>query len=141
MIELTIRLVFSLAVVIGLLLVIARLGSRRFKGRHGSLVRVVHRQPLSRTSSVSVVTVGSRVLVIGTTEHQVSMLTELDPDELEVEELEAALAASPDAPADTPAEGRKKGDAVPADVDSRLAGSLLSATTWRQALAAARRTS
>lgn len=138
MIELTIRLVFSLAVVIGLLLLIARLGRRRFQGRHGSLVRVVHRQPLSRTSSVSVVTVGSRVLVIGTTEHQVSMLTELDPDELEVEELEAALAASPDAPSAEKA----RGDAVPADVDSRLAGSLLSTATWRQAFAAAtRRTS
>ena len=55
------------------------------RGRAGSLVHVVHRQPLSRSTSVAVVTVGSRVLVLGTTEHQVSVLTELDPDELEAE--------------------------------------------------------
>ena len=52
------------------------------RGRSGSLVQVVHRQPLTRTSSVSVVTVGSRVLVLGTTEQQITVLTELDPDEL-----------------------------------------------------------
>ncbi|WP_341923919.1 flagellar biosynthetic protein FliO [Nocardioides psychrotolerans] len=83
MTELVVRLVFSLAVVLGLLLLTARLGARRFKGRSGSPVRVLHRQALSRTSSVTVVTVGSRVLVLGTTEQQVRVLAELDPDELE----------------------------------------------------------
>ncbi|WP_309649218.1 flagellar biosynthetic protein FliO [Nocardioides sp.] len=83
MTELVVRLVFSLAVVLGLLLLTARLGARRFKGRAGSPVRVLHRQALSRTSSVTVVTVGSRVLVLGTTEQQVRVLAELDPHELE----------------------------------------------------------
>ncbi|GEP40187.1 hypothetical protein NPS01_38500 [Nocardioides psychrotolerans] len=83
MTELVVRLVFSLAVVLGLLLLTARLGARRFKGRAGSPVRVLHRQALSRTSSVTVVTIGSRVLVLGTTEQQVRVLAELDPDELE----------------------------------------------------------
>ena len=82
MLELTVRLIASLAVVVGLLLLIAKVGGRRMRGRSGSLVQVVHRQPLSRSSAVSVVTVGSRVLVLGTTEHQISVLTELDPDEL-----------------------------------------------------------
>src|ERR1044071_5744180 len=95
MLELTIRLIVSLAIVVGLLLLLARFGARRFRGSSGSLVHVVHRQPLSRTSSVAVVTVGSRVLVLGTTEHQVSVLTELAPDELELpladEEPEADL--------------------------------------------------
>jgi flagellar protein FliO/FliZ len=45
-------------------------------------VQVLHRQPLSRSASVAVITVGSRVLVVGTTDHQVSLLTELDPEEL-----------------------------------------------------------
>ena len=48
MLELTLRLVFSLAVVLGLLLLIAKISSRRFKGQHDSLVRVIHRQPLMR---------------------------------------------------------------------------------------------
>ena len=82
MLELTVRLIASLAVVVGLLLLLAKVGGRRMRGRAGSLVQVVHRQPLSRSSAVSVVTVGSRVLVLGTTEHQVTVLTELDPDEL-----------------------------------------------------------
>jgi flagellar protein FliO/FliZ len=83
MLELTVRLIASLAVVVGLLLLIAKVGGRRMRGRSGSLVQVVHRQPLSRSSAVAVVTVGSRVLVLGTTEQQVSVLTELDPDELD----------------------------------------------------------
>jgi len=82
MLELTVRLIASLAVVVGLLLLLAKVTGRRMRGRSGSLVQVVHRQPLSRSSAVAVVTVGTRVLVLGTTEHQVSVLTELDPDEL-----------------------------------------------------------
>src|SRR4051794_17797553 len=85
MLELTVRLVVSLAIVVGLLLLLVRIGGRKFRGQAGALVRVVHRQPLSRTSSVAVVTVGSRVLVLGTTEHQVSILTELEPEELDTD--------------------------------------------------------
>lgn len=109
MLELTIRLVFSLAVVVGLLLVLARVGARRFSGRTGALVQVVHRQPLTRTSSVAVVTVGTRVLVLGATEQQVNVLTELDPEELveddaEVFELPGLLeAVGADEPAPVPA--------------------------------------
>lgn len=80
--ELLIRMVFSLAVVVGLVIVLARVGSRRFRGRVGSPVEVLHRQALSKTASVSVVSVAGRTLVLGTTEHQVSVLTELDDDAL-----------------------------------------------------------
>jgi flagellar protein FliO/FliZ len=90
MLELTVRLIASLAVVVGLLLLIAKVGGRRMRGRSGSLVQVVHRQPLSRSSAVSVVTVGSRVLVLGTTEQQVTVLTELDPEELDDQLAEPA---------------------------------------------------
>ncbi len=86
MLELTIRLIVSLAIVVGLLLLLARLSSRRFGSQKGALVQVVHRQPLSRTSAVSVVSVGSRVLVLGTTEHKVNVLAELDPADLEAEQ-------------------------------------------------------
>jgi flagellar protein FliO/FliZ len=79
MIELTIRLIGSLAVVVGLLLVTVRIGARRFRPRAGAPVRVLHRQSLSRSTSVAVVEVGGRVLVLGATEHQISVLTELDP--------------------------------------------------------------
>lgn len=82
MLELTIRLVVSLAIVVGLMLLLARLGARRFSGSSKSMVHVLHRQPLSKASSLAVVSVGGRVLVLGATEHQVSLLTELDPEDL-----------------------------------------------------------
>ena len=45
-------------------------------------MQVLHRQHLSRGTAVSVVTVGNRVLVLGTTEHQVRVLAELEPEEI-----------------------------------------------------------
>jgi flagellar protein FliO/FliZ len=138
MLELTIRLIVSLAIVVGLLLLLARFGARRFRGQAGALVRVVHRQPLSRTSSVAVVTVGSRVLVLGTTEQHVSILTELEPEEIDLEVVDPA--DDPTEPADAVAVRRDRFSAIPAGeladaIEPRdpLAGSVLSAQTWRQA--------
>jgi len=159
MLELTIRLVVSLAIVVGLLLLLARFGARKFRGNAGALVHVVPRQALSRTSSVSVVTVGTRVLVLGTTEQQISVLTELDPDELELDdvadlalvtELEQRDEIVPDEiqPLDAPVEvttaprsHRGSHRASPAarstgSPTGPLAGSVLSPQTWRQAFSA-----
>ena len=154
MAELITRLVASLAVVVGLMLLLARFVGKRYGTRAGAPVQVLHRQPLSRSSSVAVVTVGSRVLVVGTTDHQVSLLAELDPEELEVADadLEDADALelqvpsvstrAPERPAQPAGPGAHRG-ARRAEVPRRepdagaLAGSVLSPQTWRQALAAA----
>ncbi len=117
MLESVVRLVFSLAAVIGLLLLLARVSARRFRGSGDAPVHVLHRQPLSRTTSVAVVTVGQRVLVLGATEHRVSVLAELDPEEL------------PE-PAETPA-------VVAQQERPSIKGSVLSTQTWKQAFAAA----
>ena len=155
MLELTVRLVLSLSLVLGLMLLLARVVSRRTRGRRGDLVRVLHRQPLSRGSSVSVVSVGSRVLVLGTTEHQVQVLTELEPGELgELGQLGELVSVEPPAAVLTPVRGAHRAD-VPVLAPARssrshggplggplagsLAGSVLSPATWRQALAAATR--
>jgi flagellar protein FliO/FliZ len=124
--ELVIRVVFSLAVVLGLLWFVARTSSRRFGGAARSMVRVVARQPLARTASLAVVEVGDRVLVVGVSENGVSLLTEMDPSELPVE---AALD-----PAEQPAaaQGARRSLSTPG-----LTGSVLSTQTWRQAWAAA----
>nr|WP_300054177.1 flagellar biosynthetic protein FliO [uncultured Nocardioides sp.] len=82
MLELTVRLIASLAVVVGLMLLLARLVGKRYGTRAGSPVQVLHRQALSRSASVAVITVAGRVLVVGSTDHQVSLLTELDAGEL-----------------------------------------------------------
>ena len=91
MLEPILRLVVSLAVVIGLLLATMRVARRSMRSRPGSLVRVVQRQSLSRTSGLAVVEVAGRTLVLGTTEHQVSLLVELD-EQLE-DELEDATSS------------------------------------------------
>ena len=153
MIELVVRLAFSLAVVLGLVTLLARVSAKRFRGSTDAPVRVVHRQALSRGAAVAVVSVGSRVLVIGTTEQQVSLLTELDPEELDELVLGAPEARVPDEDdvdldddVDIEAElaaarAARAARAVTATTASQgvLAGSALSAQTWRQAFAVATR--
>lgn len=80
--ELAVRLLGSLAIVVGLLLLIARFVNRRFKAPTGAAIQVVHRQALGRGQGVAVVSVGTRVLVLGTTEQQVTLLAEVEPDEV-----------------------------------------------------------
>jgi flagellar protein FliO/FliZ len=165
MAELGIRLVCSLAVVIGLLVLIARLVNRRFKASTGAPVQVVHRQSLTRSSGVAVVTVGTRVLVLGTTEQQVTLLAEVEPDEIGLDELyddgaadEAPRLTSVPSSGPRPAAiivrrtsadtsrrpgahraaptARAGGRRTPVEADGPLAGSLLSPQTWRQTFAA-----
>lgn len=141
MLELTVRLVVSLSLVIGLLLLLAKLGGRRFRGKHDALVRVLHRHQLSRGSTVSVVAVGSRVLVLGATEHQVRVLTELDPEEIADHEAAVlSLTETVDDEDETVAAPKAAVPAAPRGTNA-LAGSVLSAATWKQALAAATRRS
>ncbi len=150
MVELVVRLVFSLAVVLGMLVLLTRFSAKRFRGGADALVRVLHRQPLSRTSSVSVVTIGDRVLVLGTTEHQVRLLVELDPHELDHPAPVASVAsASADGELETvnrtsprhaaPLHAARSANLAARAAEGALAGSLLSAQTWKQALAAASR--
>jgi len=136
--ELAIRLVLSLSVVLGLLLLLARIGGRKFRGRSDAMVQILHRQHLTRGSTISVVSVGSKVLVLGTTENQVRVLTELDPDEVGAPQVDlAALQQTEQAP--QPTTQPKTLVAVPNHDSSPLAGSVLSVDTWKQALAAATR--
>lgn len=120
MLALTVRLLCSLAVVVGLMLLLARFAGRRFQARPGAPIQVMHRQQIGRGQSVAVVAVGTRVLVIGATEHQVTLLTEVEPDEIE---------AYDDQPDDVPTPRAPR--------PAALSGSLLSATTWKQAWQAA----
>ena len=60
----------------------ASVGKRGLRRRHVPL-EVIARHGLSRSSSVAVVRLGERALVLGVTEHQVSLLAEIDPAELD----------------------------------------------------------
>jgi flagellar protein FliO/FliZ len=96
MIELVLRLGLSLGIVLGLFWAIARTSSKRMGGSR-SLMKVRSRQSLSRSSSVAVVEVGSRVLVVGVSDGGVALLTELDPAEV-AETAPAAEAVPSTAP-------------------------------------------
>jgi len=94
LVALLIRVVVSLGVVLavmaGAAAVLRRSGvvgvapaGRRGMRRRGASVEVIARHGLSRTSSLAVVRLGERALVLGVTEHQVTLLTEIDPAELD----------------------------------------------------------
>lgn len=122
--ELAFRLVGSLALVVGLLLLIARTVNRRFKAPAGAAIQVVQRQALGRGQGVAVVSVGTRILVLGTTEQQVTLLAEVEPDEI-------GLDLTPPEPGDEPLDVPPAGSASGA-----LSGSVLSPQTWKDAMAA-----
>jgi flagellar protein FliO/FliZ len=98
-VALMVRLFVSLGVVLalmyGVMAVLKRRGFGGFSptaGRRagvGAQVEVLARKPLGRNASVAVVRAGSRAMVIGVTESNVTLLGDADLDELEAEELEA----------------------------------------------------
>lgn len=94
LVALLIRVVVSLGVVLavmaGAAAVLRRSGvagtavaGKRGVRRRNVPVEVLARHGLSRGAFVTVVRLGGRALVLGVTEHQVSLLAEVDPAELE----------------------------------------------------------
>ena len=81
---LALRMVFSLAVVVGLLVLAARFARRQgLAGVRPSAdwakVEVLSRQALGRSSMLAVVRVTGRVMLLGVTEGGVELLGELEP--------------------------------------------------------------
>lgn len=94
------RLAVSLAVVFALMAVAGKLLRRRGLGTQGttatSRIEVLARQGLGRTSSVQLVRVAGRTLVLGVTETNVTVLGEADPLLLEAELALAAPSSEPE---------------------------------------------
>jgi flagellar protein FliO/FliZ len=124
LIELVLRIGFSLLIVFGLLWGLARVVRRPIGGRHGTgELSVLNRQQLSRGSAVAVVQVADRAFVLGVTDQQVSLLAETDLEAFEKHPHEHRQSAiEPDAvlPAAHPNGG--------------LDGSVLSPRTWSSTL-------
>ena len=94
LLALLVRVVVSLGVVLAVMAaaaaVLRRSGvvgtapaGRRGMRRRSLPLEVIARHGLSRGSSLAVVRLGERALVLGVTEHQVTLLTEVDPAELD----------------------------------------------------------
>ncbi|SDX87542.1 flagellar protein FliO/FliZ [Modestobacter sp. DSM 44400] len=131
-----VRLVFSLAFIAAVLAFASRLAKKRGLGGGNGLIEVVARQRMGRASSVSVLRVAGRVLVVGSTDEQVTLLAEVE----EEEEVQTALAASPRAVALAAAAGDGSALAPPTALAARsgsgaLAGSVLDRGAWTSIVA------
>ncbi|MFI5493164.1 flagellar biosynthetic protein FliO [Actinoplanes sp. NPDC051859] len=137
MFELALRIGFSLLVVLGLMWGLARIIRRGgMRSAHGNLA-VLNRQALSRGSSVAVVQVADKALIVGVTDNQVSLLGETDLD---------AFAHGPVTQPGSVGEKREAVDVQSGDVlppahplvlphhGGKLEGSLLSPRTWTSTL-------
>jgi flagellar protein FliO/FliZ len=133
MTEVVLRITFSLLVVLAILWGLARV-VRRSPGRANGTVAVLNRQHLTRNTSVVVVRVGERALVLGVTEAHVTLLTETDPEPFlpdgapPVRRHEVAVPGGSDGQPPRP-----PSQPVPAE-GGRLQGSLLSPRTWAQTI-------
>jgi flagellar protein FliO/FliZ len=124
--ELTIRIAFSLLIVLGLMWGLAKVVRRPLAGRSGGALNVVARQQLTKGSSVAVVRVADRALILGVTDAGVSLLADADIDVIEAYLPERNV--------------RREAVTLPTQptAESRLNGSILSLSTWKQAASALR---
>jgi len=131
------RLLISLAVVLGLMWLVARRMKRSGgHGKNGKLIELLSRQQLTRSSSVAVVRVLDQGLILGVTDGQVAVLGEVELDAIQeaVAANETAKASHPVRAVRAPRPARPAAD-VPANgttARGALAGSALSLSTWRQ---------
>ncbi|WP_067508870.1 flagellar biosynthetic protein FliO [Actinoplanes sp. TFC3] len=126
MFELVLRVGFSLLVIFGLMWGLARVVRRGGVGRgHGNLV-VLNRQSLSRGSSIAVVQVADRALVLGVTDAQISLLGETELAAFEHEGLFHLPHKKHETTASLP-------EVLPHH-GGKLDGSILSPRTWHSAL-------
>ncbi len=80
--RLAIALIVVVVLIWGTLWVAKRVMSGRLMGKNDSPIRILERCHLAPKRSVDVVSVGNRVLVLGVTEHNIGLLTELQPGDL-----------------------------------------------------------
>ena len=123
------RLVLCLAFIAAVLLFASRVAQKRGIGGATGVIEVVARQRMGRASSVSVVRVAGRVLVVGSTEEQITLLAEVEDEELQTA---MAAAVGPARAADGETREIPAGRQVlPARTGSgALAGSVLDRGTW-----------
>jgi len=75
-------LLFVLVLIWGTTWVAKRLMKGRWSGAGADRMRVLERLHLAPKKSVEIVSIGERILVLGVTENQIGLLTELEPGEL-----------------------------------------------------------
>lgn len=110
-IDVVTRLLPSLALIVGLLLLVRRWAQRSARS-NGAGITVLARAGLTKGAMVAVVEINDRRYLVGASEHGVSLLSELDDGEETAESLIGALGATA-----TTSEGHAAG-ASPAGLDN-----------------------
>jgi flagellar protein FliO/FliZ len=139
------RVFLSLAAVIVLALLAARLARRAGLAGNGRGVQVLERVPLNREASLAVVRLDDRALVLGVTSHTVTVVSEFDPER--VDELYPEpppdvggirIRRLPEGAQEALSRNAPRGAAVPGRTVDGGTGSVLDPRTWRQGIAAVR---
>ena len=123
---LALRVVLSLAAVLGVIWYVQRRVSKGNRSRQGRTITVVGRQGVGAKASVAVIDVDGKRFLLGVTEHSVNILHTSDTPEAPAEAFSRALTEEG---VDVKAVEVRPPSASP------LAGSILSADTWRRAFA------
>jgi flagellar protein FliO/FliZ len=123
---LALRVVLSLAAVLGVIWYAQRKISKGTRARQGKTITVVGRQGVGAKASVAVIDVDGKRFLLGVTEHSVNILHTSDTPEAPAEAFSRVLMEEG---------GDVAIEAVKPPSSSPLAGSILSADTWRRAFA------
>lgn len=126
---LALRVLLSLAAVLGIIWYAQRRISKGTRSKAGKAINIVGRQGIGAKASVAVIDMDGKRFLLGVTEHQVTILHTSDapvaPAEAFSQVLEVETGENAKPSALEPAKGP-------------LAGSILSADTWRRAFASLR---
>ena len=126
---LALRVILSLAAVFGIIWYAQRKIGKGLRAKQGNTITVVGRQGVGAKASVAVIDVDGKRFLLGVTEHSVNILHTSDTPEAPAEAFSRVL---------TEEGGNVEAGAVIPRLPqstSPLAGSILSADTWRRAFA------
>lgn len=127
------QVVFALGIVLALMWLLARAVRGTVLARSAGVIELLARAPMTKGSAVTVVRVADRVLVLGVTETQITVLTEADP--AQVQAAIATSAESADGVSNRRRIGWQRSSGVSKTGAGPLAGSVLSPESWRRVLA------
>ncbi|MDG2114768.1 MAG: flagellar biosynthetic protein FliO [Actinomycetota bacterium] len=131
------RLLISLALLIGALYAVKYWQRRPGAGARRGSIDVVARASLGRSSSVHIVDVGDRRFLIGSGEHQVNLLSELDrPPTDELDEHPPGDSAAPEAGEHAQVGGRRRRGTPDGSGDSIRSRPRMSLMDWLRAITA-----
>ncbi len=130
-------LVFQVVLALGIVLALMWLLARAIRGtglaRGAGMIELLARAPMTKGSAVTVVRVADRVLILGVTETQITVLTEAD-----LAQVRAAVATSAEG-TDGVSNGRRisrqRSLGLRETGAGPLAGSVLSLESWRRVFA------